>query len=83
MPKKQYKVRIFFGEAISDALGEGDRKEAKRIYTDGDAAYIERTFATEGEKQAYLQALVDLDGWMGHYILQDGERTPEWAKNAA
>ena len=81
MSKKIFKSRVFFGSSVSSAVADGNMKKAKRIFVDdGDGEYIERSFVTEAERDAYLQGIADYKGWMGYCPLNDSQRTPKWAK---
>lgn len=81
MAKKSIKARVFFGEDLAHYMADGDRKEAKELYENGDGAYCERTFKTEAERNAYYLGLSDMEGWGGAYPLEDNERKPAWAKH--
>lgn len=58
------KLHMFFGVALFRALDEGV-KEAMDAVEQGDGECSIKEFATEAEKNAYLQGLDDGQGWEG------------------
>lgn len=75
----KFRLNILFGEIAVHAYDRHESDSPKTVSqeieerTDGCYAYKELTFETEGERNAYLQALEDSSGWFGWRCLKDDE----------
>lgn len=69
--KMKYTVCVLFGEQLVSSFQEDDilPKESDIIAQDG--MLVTRAFETEAEKNAYLQALTDMDGWYAYHVITD------------
>jgi hypothetical protein len=67
------KIKVIFGQAAKAYECFGIRYAQKYLKEGGHGKIIQRSFETEAELQAYIDALIDYDGW-GRYGLVSTKR---------
>ncbi|MEM7298027.1 MAG: hypothetical protein AAF391_07150 [Bacteroidota bacterium] len=73
--KGDFSIHIAFGELVTRAIVEGEE-----VTEDMGGFITEKSFFTEAEKNAYLEALNDQDGFNDSYVLE-GEEIEKYNKS--
>lgn len=67
---QEIKFVAVYGDNLIKSIAENEKVNLNE--TGG--CFIEKSFLTQAEFDAYIQALDDHEGWFGSYILNDGEK---------
>ncbi len=67
------RLYIIFGSQPTEYWHDGNMKDFTESIQDGSGAISTKDFNTEEEKNAYIRALNDLDGWDDYALLDEKE----------
>lgn len=76
--EKEYKVHVFWGNALTQALKDCDYDSALKELRAGRGCHTERVFYTKAERDAYFQGIKDCEGYVNYYVYPESFGEPIW-----